>query len=125
MSGDQVDRFRGRRFPEEIIVLCVRWYLRYCLSYRDREEMMAERGVEVDHSTIARWVLHFSPLLNDLIRREMRRPNRSWRVDENLYSGCGSLYLYRAIDSTGNTIDFLLSPNRDLTTAKGFLKLAL
>ena len=82
MSGDQVDRFQGRRFPEEIIVSCVRWYLRYGLSYRYLEEMMAERGVEVDHSTIARWVLHFSPILNDLIRREMRRPNRSWRVDE-------------------------------------------
>ena len=62
MSGDQVDRFRRRRFPEEIIVLCVRWYLRYPLSYRDLEEMMAERGVEVDHSTIARWVLHFGSL---------------------------------------------------------------
>jgi len=120
MSSDRVDRFRGRRFPEEIIVLCVRWYLRYCLSYRDLEEMMAERGVEVDHSTIARWVLHFSPILNDLIRHEMRRPNRSWRVDETYVRVAGRwTYLYRAIDSAGNTIDFLLSPNRDLTAAKG------
>jgi transposase-like protein len=126
MSSDRVDRFRGRRFPEEIIVLCVRWYLRYCLSYRDLEEMMAERGVEVDHSTIARWVLHFSPILNDLIRHEMRRPNRSWRVDETYVRVAGRwTYLYRAIDSAGNTIDFLLSPNRDLTAAKGFLQLAL
>jgi transposase-like protein len=75
MTGDQVDRFRGRRFPEEVVVLCVRWYLRYSLSYGDLKDMMAaQRGVKVDHSTIARWVLHFSPLLNDLIRREMRSP---------------------------------------------------
>ena len=126
MGSNQVNRFRGRRFPEEIIVLCVRWYLRYPLSYRDLEEMMAERGVDVDHSTIARWVLHFSPILNDLIRREMRRPNRSWRVDETYIRVAGRwTYLYRAIDSAGNTIDFLLSPNRDLTAAKGFLQLAL
>jgi transposase, IS6 family len=126
MSGDKVSRFRGRRFPEEVIVSCVRWYLRYPLSYRDLEEMMAERGVQVDHSTIARWVMHFSPILNDLIRREMRRPNRSWRVDETYVRVAGRwTYLYRAIDSAGNTIDFLLSPNRDLTAAKGFLQLAL
>jgi transposase-like protein len=126
MSSEQVDRFRGRRFPEEIIVLCVRWYLRYPLSYRDLEEMMAERGVEVDHATIARWVLHFGPILNDLIRREMRHPSRSWRVDETYVRVAGRwTYLYRAIDSGGNTIDFLLSPNRDLTAAKGFLQLAL
>ena len=81
--------------------------------------MMAERGVEVDHSTIARWVLHFSPILNNLIRREMRRPNGSWRVDETYIRVAGSwTYLYRAIDSAGNTIDFLLSPNRDLTGAR-------
>ena len=87
---------------------------------------MAERGVEVDHSTIARWALHFSPILNDLIRREMRRPNRSWRVDETYVRVAGRwTYLYRAIDSAGDTIDFLLSPNRDLTAAKGFLQLAL
>ena len=86
---------------------------------------MAERGVEVDHSTIARWVLHFSPILNDLIRHEVRRPNRSWRVDETYVRAGRWTYLYRAIDSAGNTIDFLLSPNRDLTAAKGFLQLAL
>src|SRR3569623_1472918 len=123
MRRARADRFRGRRFPEEIIVLCVRWYLRICLSYRDLEEMMAERGVEVDHSTIARWVLHFSPILNDVIRHEMRRPNRSWRGNETYVRVAGHwTYLYRAIDAAGNTIDFLLSPNRDLTAAKGFLQ---
>ena len=87
---------------------------------------MAERGIEVDHSTIARWVVHYAPLLNQLIRREMRRPNRSWRVDETYVRVAGRwTYLYQAIDSAGNTIEFLLSPNRDLVAAKGFLQLAL
>ena len=75
---------------------------------------MAERGVDVDHSTIARWVVQYAPLLNQLIRREMRGPNRAWRVDETYVRVAGQgTYLYRAIDSTGNTIDFLLSPKRD------------
>jgi transposase, IS6 family len=118
--------FRGRHFRSDVIVLCVRWYLRYPLSYRDLEEMMAERGLSIDHSTIARWVLHYAPILNQRIRREMRRPNRSWRVDETYVRVAGKwTYLYRAIDSAGDTIEFLLSPNRDLIAAKGFLRLAL
>src|ERR1700683_1932870 len=118
--------FRGRHFRSEVIVLCVRWYLRYPLSYRDLEEMMAERFLSIDHSTIARWVLHYAPILNQRIRREMRRPNRSWRVDETYVRVAGKwTYLYRAIDSAGNTIDFMLSPNRDLIAAKGFLRLAV
>src|SRR5882762_8079565 len=71
--------FRGRHFEDEIIVLCLRWYLRYSLSYRDLEEMMAERGLSLDHSTIARWVLRYAPILSRRIRGEMRKPNRSWR----------------------------------------------
>lgn len=87
---------------------------------------MAERGVDVDHSTIARWVVHYAPMLNELIRQEMRTPNRSWRVDETYIRVAGQwTYLYRAIDSAGNTIEFLLSPHRDLIAAKGFLQLAL
>src|SRR6266478_7291654 len=118
--------FRGRPFRDEIIVLCLRWYLRYPLSYRDLEEMMTERGLSVDHSTIARWVLHYGPILNHRIRREMRHPNRSWRVDETYLRVAGKwAYLYRAIDSAGDTIDFMLSPKRDLTAAKLFLRLAL
>ena len=95
--SDQIDRFRGRRFPEEIIMLCVRWYLRYCLSYRDLEEMMAERGVEVDHSTVARWVLHFGPILNDLIRREMRRPNVRGELMKRTFASraAGPIYIER------------------------------
>jgi IS6 family transposase len=87
--------------------------------------MMAERGLKLDHSTIARWVLLYAPVLNERIRLEMRRPNRSWRVDETYVRVAGtSTYLYRAIDSAGNTIDFLRSPKRDLTAAKAFLQSA-
>ena len=87
---------------------------------------MAERGVTVDHSTIARWVLRYAPVLNERIRSEMRKPNRSWRVDETYVRVGGRwTYLYRAIDSAGNTIDFLLSPYRDTVAAKGFLRLAI
>jgi transposase, IS6 family len=126
MRESQPILFRGRHFRSEVIVLCVRWYLRYPLSYRDLEEMMLERGLSVDHSTIARWVLHYAPILNRRIRREMRHPNRSWRVDETYVRVAGKwTYLYRAIDSAGDTIEFLLSPNRDLIAAKGFLQLAL
>src|SRR5580698_5086864 len=118
--------FRGRHFRSEVIVLCVRWYLRYPLSYRDLEEMMAERFLSIDHSTIARWVLHYGPILNQRIRREMRRPNRSWRIDETYVKVAGKwAYLYRAVDSAGKTIEFMLSPNRDLVAAKLFLRLAL
>ena len=126
MRNTQPSLFRGRHFRSEVIVLCVRWYLRYPLSYRDLEEMMAERGLCVDHSTIARWVLHYAPILSRRLRKEMRRPNCSWRVDETYIRVAGKwAYLYRAIDSAGDTIDFLLSPNRDLIAAKGFLRLAV
>ena len=118
--------FRGRHFEDVIILLCVRWYLRYSLSYRDLEEMMVDRELSVDHVTIWRWVQRYAPILNQRLRRELRRPNRSWRVDETYVKVAGKwAYLYRAVDSTGDTIDFLLSPNRDLTAAKLFLRLAL
>jgi transposase-like protein len=88
--------------------------------------MMAERGLSIDHVTIWRWVQRYAPVLNQRIRRELRRPNRSWRVDETYVKVAGNwAYLYRAIDSTGETIDFMLSPKRDLTAAKLFLRLAL
>src|ERR1700722_3389621 len=127
MRGSQPALFRARHFRSEVIILCLRWYLRYPLSYRDlEEEMMAERGLAVDHSTIARWVLHYSPILSRRIRRDMWPPNRCWRLDETYVRVAGKwTYLYRAIDSAGDTIDFLLSPNRDLIAAKGFLQLAL
>jgi len=123
MQRNRPALFRGRHFEDQIIVLCVRWYLRFSLSYRDLEEMMAERDLAVDHSTIARWVLRYAPELNKRIRRELRDPNRSWRVDETYIRVGGRwTYLYRAIDSTGETIDFMLSPKRDAIAAKHFLR---
>src|SRR4026208_2105236 len=117
--------FRGRHFEDVIIILCVRWYLRYSLSYRDLEEMMVERGLSVDHVTIWRWVQRYAPILNQRLRREIRYPNRSWRVDGTYVRVAGAwTYLYRAVDSAGDTIDFMLSPKRDLTAAKLFLRLA-
>src|SRR6516164_4561823 len=99
--------FHGRHFRDDIILLCVRWYLRYSLSYRDLEEIMAERGLSVDHSTIARWVLRYAPVLNERLRRHVRRPTGSWRVDETYIRVNGRwTYLYRAVDSAGDTIDF-------------------
>lgn len=124
MKNKRPALFRGRHFQDEIIVLCLRWYLRYSLSYRDLEEMMAERGLSLDHSTIARWVLRYAPILSQRIRCEMRKPNRSWRVDETYIRVAGRwAYLYRAVDSEGNTIDFMLSPNRDLTRRSTFYSL--
>jgi transposase-like protein len=102
--------FKWRHFQAEIIVLNVRWYCRYAVSYRDLEEMMQERGVEVDHSTINRWVLKYAPELDKRIRPHLRSTNDSWRVDETYIKVNGqSKYLYRAVDSQGNTLDFLLS----------------
>src|SRR6516162_259910 len=118
--------FRRRHFEDCVIVLCIRWYLRYCLTLRDLEELMIERGLSVDHSTIGRWVLRYAPELNRRVRREIRQPNRSWRVDETYIRVSGVwTYLYRAVDSGGDTIDFMLSPKRDLTAAKLFLRQAL
>ena len=118
--------FKGRHFEAEIIVVCVRWYLRYALSYRDLEELMAERNLRVDHVTIWRWVQHYAPELAKRCRRELRRTNASWRVDETYLRVAGEwTYLYRAVDSEGNTIDFLLSPNRDAAAAKRFFRKAL
>ena len=98
-----------------LILLCVRWYLRYSLTYRDLEEIMAERNLAVDHVTIWRWVQRYAPVLNQRIRRELRRPNRSWRVDETYLKLAGNwAYLYRAVDSAGEIIEFMLSPKRDL-----------
>ena len=118
--------FRRRHFDGQVIMLCIRWYLRYCLTLRDVEELMIERGLSVDHSTIGRWVLRYAPELNRRVRREIRQPNRSWRVDEtDIRVGGVWTYLYRAVDSAGETIDFMLSPKRDAVAAKHFLQMAL
>ena len=113
--------FKWRHFQAEIILLNVRWYCRYALSYRDLEEMIQERGVEVDHSTINRWVLKYAPELDKRIRPHLRSTNDSWRVDETYIKVKGQWkYLYRAVDSQGNTLDFLLSAKRDARAAERF-----
>ena len=118
--------FKWRHFEAEIIVLCVRWYLRYSLSYRDLEEMMRERGLSVDHTTIYRWVQHYAPELEKRSQPHLKATNDSWRVDETYIKIKGTwTYLYRAVDSEGNTLEFLLSPTRDAEAAKRFFLKAL
>jgi len=119
--------FKWRHFQEEIILLVVRWYISYSLSYRDIEEMMLERGINVDHSTINRWVIYYSPLLENEFRRNYKRNvGSSWRMDETYIKIKGMWhYLYRAVDKEGDTIDFMLSKKRDETAAKAFFVKAI
>ena len=119
--------FKGRHFRGEIVLWAVRWYCRYGISYRDLEQMMAERGVSVDHSTIYRWVQKYAPEIEKRLRWHWRRPRSgSWRVDETYVKVRGKWsYLYRAVDKLGNTIDFYLSPTRNTKAAKRFLAKAL
>jgi len=118
--------FKGRHFEREIIILCVRWYLRYKLSLRDLVEMMAERGLSVAHTTILRWVQRYVPEFEKRWNRFARQTGRSWRVDETYVKIRGVWsYLYRAVDRDGQTVDFRLSPNRDVAAAKAFLRKAL
>jgi transposase-like protein len=115
--------FKWRHFLPEIILLNVRWYCRYSLSYRDLEGMMQERGVAVDHSTINRWLLKVAPELDKRLRRHLKPTNDSWRVDETYIKVKGVWkYLYRAVDSEGNTLDFLLSAKRDGKAAARFFR---
>jgi transposase-like protein len=118
--------FAGFRFPPEIIVLAVRWYLRYGLSYRDVEELLVERGVEVDHVTIYRWVQRFTPLLADAARPCRHAVGQRWFVDETYVkvAGCWR-YVYRAIDQFGQVIDVFVSARRDADTARRFFKQAI
>ena len=118
--------FKWRHFVPEVILLNVRWYCRYALSYRDLEEMMLERGIKVDHSTINRWVLKYAPELDKRLRPHLQLTNDSWRVDETYIKVKGQWkYLYRAVDSDGNTLDFLLSAKRDAAAAERFLRKTL
>ena len=118
--------FKWKHFVGEIILLNVRWYLKYPLSYRNLKEMMAERGVEVDHSTIMRWVHQYSPEIEKKIRRHLRPTNDSWRVDETYIRVKSEWkYLYRAVDSNGDTIDFMLSTKRNKKAANRFFKKAV
>jgi transposase-like protein len=113
--------FHGRHFNHSIIILCVRWYITYKLSYRDLVEMMAERGVDLAHTTIMRWVQRYVPEFEKRWRRYSRSVATSWRVDETYIRVGGRwTYLYRAVDNQGLTVDFLLSEHRDIEAAKRF-----
>ena len=118
--------FKWRHYEGEIILLDVRWYLKYSLSYGNLKEMMIERGIKVDYSTIMRWVHQYFPKIEKKIRRHLRPTNDSWRVDETYIKVKGKRkYFYRAVDSNGDTIDFMLSAKRDRKAAKRFFKKAL
>jgi putative transposase len=118
--------FKGAHFAKDIILTCVRWYVAYPLSYRQVEELMRERGVSVDHATINRWVLKYSPLLEAAFHRRKRPVWLSWRMDETYIKVRGHWrYLYRAVDKSGQTIDFLLTEHRDEQSAMRFLTKAI
>ncbi|MBD2810448.1 IS6 family transposase [Xenorhabdus sp. Vera] len=109
------------KYPTDIIAQCVRWYLSYALSLCDLEEIMAERGIVVDHSTLYCWVIRLTPLLNKAFRQYKRTVGRRWRMDETYLKIKGQWrYLYRAVDSAGNKVDFLLTANRDSDAACRF-----
>ncbi|MCA1568369.1 MAG: IS6 family transposase [Acidobacteria bacterium] len=115
--------FKWRHYAPDVILLCVRWYCRFQLSYRDVEEMMHERGLDVDHSTVFRWVQRYAPELNKRIRPHLKMSGTSYRVDETYIKvGKSCKYLYRAVDKEGNTIEFMLSAKRDISAAKRFFK---
>jgi IS6 family transposase len=122
----QGQAFKGRQFTAEVILWAVRWYLMFPVSYRDLELMLQDRGVSVDHTTIFRWIQAYAAELERRIRPHLRLTNGSWRVDETYIRVKGRwTYLYRAVDSRGQTIDFLLSAKRDAAAAKRFFRKAL
>lgn len=126
LSEGSPNLFKRRHFDSEIIILCVRWYLTYKLSYRDLKAMMAERGIGIAHTTIMRWVQRYVPEFEKYWRRYARPVGTSWRVDETYIKirGRGS-YLYRCVDKEGQTVDFLLSAHRDIAAAKRFFARAI
>jgi len=118
--------FAGFRFPPDIIVLAVRWYLRFGLSYRDVEELLTERGVEVDHVTIYRWVLRFTPLLADAARPRRHAVGSRWWVDETYVKVARRWrYVYRAVDQSGQVVDVFVSPRQDAKAARRFFRRAI
>jgi transposase, IS6 family len=118
--------FKWRHFEPAIILLCVRWYCRYRLSHRDREEMMCERGLSVDHTTVFRWVQRYAPEINKRMRPYLKMSGTSFRLDETYVKvGKEWKYLYRAVVSAGDTIEFMLSAKRDVSAAKRFFKMLM
>ena len=126
MAAEREGSFKGRHFTSEIILWALRWYLAFPISYRDLSAMLSDRGVEVDHTTLFRWVQTYAAKLEQRVRRHLRLCTGSWRVDETYIKVKGAwTYLYRAVDSLGQTIDFRLSVRRDAEAAKCFFRKAL
>src|SRR3712207_3618904 len=118
--------FAGFRFPPEVIMVAVRWYLRFGLSYRDVEELLAERGIEVDHVTVHRWVLRFAPLFADAAHPRRHAVGDRWQVDETYVKVGGRWrYVYRSVDQYGQVIDVLVSTPRHQDGARRFFRRAL
>jgi transposase-like protein len=118
--------FKGRHFNRSVILLCIRWYLAYSFSLRDLEKMTAERGISVDHATIHRWGVRYSPELLEQFNRRKGAATGRWHMDETYIKVRGHwMYLYRAVDSTCDTVEFWFSERRNLAAAKRFLRKAL
>ena len=118
--------FKGMRNAPDIIITAVRWYISYKLSYRDVEEMMAERGIRVDHTSVFRWVIKYVPQLEKQFRKHKKPVGRSWRMDETYIKIKGKeRYLYRAVDKEGNTVEFLLTARRNAKAARRYLRKAM
>lgn len=118
--------FKRLHYPTDVIAQCVRWYLAYSLSLRNLEEMMAERGIYVDHSTLHRWILKITPIFNKIALRYKKPVQQFWHIDETYIKVKGQwYYLYRAIDCQGKTVDFLLTKRRDMKAARRFFKNAI
>jgi transposase-like protein len=118
--------FKGRQFTADTILWAVRWYLQFPISYRDLGRMFSDRGIQVDHTTLFWWIQAYAPELEKRIYSHLRMTNGSWRVNETYIQVKGKwVYLYRAVDARGQTIDFLLSPKRDAAAARRFFRKAL
>lgn len=124
--GGATISFKGAQFSRDVILFAVFFYVRYTVSYRDLEEIMAERGVRVDHATLNLWVAKYSPLIASEARRRKAPADRTWRMDETYIKLKGEwVYLYRAVDKLGKTLDFMLSKRRNKTAATKFFARAL
>lgn len=118
--------FKGAQFPKSVILHAVFFYVRYAVSYRDLEEILAERGVRVDHASLNRWVVKYAPLIAARAQAKKRSTGKSWRMDETYIKVKGRwTYLYRAVDRHGQTLDFMLSERRNLAAARRFFKRAI
>lgn len=123
MHKDATKPFKWKHAVGEIILWLVTWYCRYALSYRDLKEIAAERGLKLDHSTIYRWVQEYAPEINKRMKPYLKSTCDSWKLDETYLKIKGIWhYLYRAIDKHGNTLDWMLSKNRNKQSAKRFFK---